>query len=406
MTAFIASFHILIALIGLVVSVSPASAGELPWLHTKGDQIVDETGKPVVLRGVNLGGWLVEEMWMMPIVTIPPVGSGFPEIEDHSKLWSVIEKRFGPAEAQALRSALRNAWLGKDDLKRIRVVGLNVVRVPFLYDLLDEPDGLSWLDRVIDWAGQNGLYVILDMHGAPGRQSEADHTGEAGVNRFFKDAKMVARTEKIWADIAGRYKDRPEVAGYDLLNEPMGAKDSASLYAVQNRLYKAIRAVDPRHLIFVEDGYKGINRMPRPSRFGWRNVVFSPHSYCFKAKSAKAQLDCRREFVSHIARKQEQAAVPFYIGEFNVEPHGRPATVQRLISIFEKHGWSWSFWTYKVVMREGTDTLWGLYRNPDPVKEPLDPFRDTADDLRRKLSQIRTENLLENSPLKSALARH
>lgn len=406
MTELVTSLRILVAFVYLLIVVGPALAGELPWLHTKGGQIVNETGKPVMLLGVNLGGWLVEEMWMMPIVTVPPVGSSFPEITDHSNLWHVIEKRFGQAEAQMLRSALRNAWLGEDDLKRIRGMGFNTVRVPFLYDLLDEPDRLSWLDRVIDWAGQYGIYVILDMHGAPGRQSDADHTGKVGVNRFFKDAKMVVRAEKVWAAIARRYKDRPEVAGYDLLNEPMGAKDSVSLYAVQNRLYKAIRAVDTRHLIFVEDGYKGVSRMPRPSSFRWRNVIFSPHSYCFKAKSANAQLGCRKQFVSQILRKQRQSPVPFYIGEFNVEPHGRSATVQRLIGLFEKHGWSWSFWTYKVVMRDGTNSLWGLYRNPDPVKEPLDPFRDTADDLKRKLSQVRTEHLVQNSALKSALARH
>lgn len=406
MTALVASPRILIAFVYLLIVVGPASAEELPWLHTQGRQIVDDAGKSVVLRGVNLGGWLVEEMWMMPVVTVPPVGSGFPEITDHGNLWHVIEKRFGHAETQKLRSAFRNAWFGEDDLKRIRGMGFNTVRVPFLYDLLDEPDGFSWLDRVINWAGQNGLYVILDMHGAPGRQSDADHTGKVGVNRFFKGAKMIARMENIWASIARRYKDRPQVAGYDLLNEPMGAKDSASLYAVQNRLYKAIRAVDPRHLIFVEDGYKGVNRMPRLSRFGWRNVVFSPHTYCFKAKSAQAQLGCRKQLVSQILRKQRQSPVPFYIGEFNVEPHGRPATVKRLIGIFERHGWSWSFWTYKVVMRDGTNTLWGLYHNPDPLKEPLDPFRDTADDLKRKLSQVRTEHLVQNSALKLALASH
>ena len=403
MTGLSASFHILIAVVCLAIGVNPASAGELPWLHTKGGHIVDETGKTVVLRGVNLGGWLVEEMWMMPFVTIPPAGSGFPEITDHSKLWNVIEKRFGRDETQVLRSALRDAWLGEDDLKRIRGMGLNTVRVPFLYDLLDEPDGYSWLDRVIDWAGQNGLYVILDMHGAPGRQSDADHTGKVGVNRLFKEAKMVARTAKIWAALAGRYKDRPEVAGYDLLNEPMGAKNSASLYAVQNRLYKAIRAIDPRHLIFVEDGYKGAAHMPRPSRFGWRNVVFSPHTYCFKAKSAEAQLGCRKPFASEILKKQRQSPVPFYIGEFNVEPHGRPATLRRLIGIFERHGWSWSFWTYKVVMKDGTDSLWGLYRNPNPIREPLDPFRDTAGDLLRKFRQLRSGALVENAALADSL---
>jgi hypothetical protein len=400
------SVYVLLCLCWPVSGYSVAFAGELSWLRSEGKRIVDEHGKTVWLRGINLGGWLVEETWMMPFETVPPPGSGFPEITDHVKLWSVIERRFGQSKTQTIRSALRNAWLGEHDLERIRSTGLNAVRLPFLYDLLDEPDGFSWLDRVIDWAGQNGLYVILDMHGAPGRQSDADHTGEVGKDRFFKNPVLIKRAEKIWADIARRYKGRPEIAGYDLLNEPMGAKDSASLYKVQTRLYKAIRAVDTRHLIFIEDGYKGVNRMPRPSRMGWRNVVFSPHSYCFKARRAKDQLSCRKEFVSKILKKQRQSPVPFYIGEFNVEPHGRPSTLKRLIKIFERHGWSWSFWTYKVVMKEGTTSLWGWYRNPAPLKEPLDPFRDTADDLLRKIEQVKTERLVENPLLGTVLGQH
>lgn len=405
MTPRIFSVRVLLCLCWLASGCSFALAGELPWLRSEGTKIIDEQGNPVLLRGVNLGGWLVEETWMMPFETVPPSGSRFPKITDHVKLWNVIEMRFGHAKAQTIRSALRNSWLDEDDLGRIRRAGLNVVRVPFLYDLLDEPDGFSWLDRVIDWAGRKGIYVILDLHGAPGRQSDADHTGETGVNQLFKDIDMVRRTEKVWTDVARRYKERPEVAGYDLLNEPMGARDSASLYKTLNRLYRAIRAVDRRHLIFIEDGYKGVRHMPPPSLKGWHNVVFSPHSYCFKARSASGQLVCRKRFVDEILIKQKQARVPFYIGEFSVEPHGRPATFVRLTGIFERHGWSWSFWTYKVVMKEGADSLWGWYRNPDPVKEPLDPYRDTADDLLRKFRQLRTDQLMENALLGTAFGQ-
>ena len=77
--------------------------------------------------------------------------------------------------------------------------------------------------------------MILDLHGAPGRQSGDHHTGEAGVNRLFSDAAPVKQTAAVWAKIAARYRDHAEVAGYDLLNEPMGAPNSATLYVVMDK---------------------------------------------------------------------------------------------------------------------------------------------------------------------------
>ena len=132
------------------------------------------------LRGVNLGGWLVEETWMMPFETVPPPTTDFRTFADHVCLWAMIDRRFSRVDGQNIRAALRNAWLTKNDVKRVAAAGLNCVRVPFLYDFLDEPEGFRWLDRIVDWARSTGIYVIFDLHGAPGRQSEADHTGEGG----------------------------------------------------------------------------------------------------------------------------------------------------------------------------------------------------------------------------------
>ncbi len=86
-------------LIALVCLPGLAPAADLPWLRAEGTKIVDPSGKPVPLRGANLGGWLVEEMWMMPFVTKPPEGSGLPEIRDHASLWKVVEKRLGAEQA-------------------------------------------------------------------------------------------------------------------------------------------------------------------------------------------------------------------------------------------------------------------------------------------------------------------
>ncbi len=326
----------LCALLTLLAGALPCKAGELPWLRAEGKKIVDEAGKPVVLRGFNLGGWLLQEMWMAPFVTKPPEGSQFKEIKDHVTLWRVLEQRFGPEEASRLNVAFRDAWLNESDFKRIHDAGFNSVRLPFIHHLRDEPQGLFfWLDRAVDWAKKHDLYIVLDMHGAPGGQSNNMITGELGTNKLFFDPAMVEETARLWAQIAQRYKDRPEVAGYNLLNEPMGAPNNSTLYLVQDQIYRAIRAVDTRHIIIVEDGYKGFDQMPLPAVVGWQNVVLSIHSYDFNAKDAQAHVRQYENLVTNVTKEQNARGVPFYLGEFIIEPRlvvgavdlqsGRPA---------------------------------------------------------------------------------
>jgi hypothetical protein len=378
-----------------------ARAADLPWLRTDGTRIVDEAGKTVTLRGANLGGWLVEEMWLMPFQTKPPEGSGLAEVKDHVSLWRTIEGRLGAAERDRIRTALREAWIAEADFDRVRDAGMNHVRVPFIFDMLEEPDGFSWLDKALERAKARGLYVVLDLHGTPGRQSGEHHTGEAGVDRLFKDPASVARTEKVWAEVARRYRDRPEVAAYDLINEPMGAPDAAAVYRVQGRLLRAIRAVDPKHMIIVEDGYKGMDTLPRAGRSGWTNVVLSTHHYHFNAKSADDQIKAAEGFVSAATKIRKDRRAPYYVGEFQQEPHGSPATMARFIQGLDRAGHSWAVWAYKTAMKDGGGGMWGWHRRPKPL-DALDPFRDSAADLLRKLDQVRTERLMEDAALTEA----
>ena len=54
---------------------APSAPRPLTMLKAQGTSIVDGDGRKVTLRGFNLGGWLVEEMWMQPFVTTPPAGT-------------------------------------------------------------------------------------------------------------------------------------------------------------------------------------------------------------------------------------------------------------------------------------------------------------------------------------------
>ncbi len=410
MTRFLTLVILLLTLIALPAPDSAdtlparaaASGAALPFLHAQGTDIVDDSGHIVTLRGINLGGWLVEEMWMQPFVTKPPPGSAWKPIKDHVSLWSTVEKRLGAAGRERVQTAFRQAWVDESDFQRLHAAGFNCVRLPFLSGLVDEPGGLHWLDQAVSWANRNQIYVILDLHGAPGGQSDQAHTGQADVNAFFRDPANIAAAEAVWTQVARRYRGNSGVAGYDMLNEPTGTPNSDTLYVVQDHLYRAIRAGDPKHLIFIEDGYTGLEWMPFPAPIGWENVVYSTHYYDFNAKTADDQQKALDGYVAGIEKEQRRRQVPFYIGEYGLEPHGTPAVLTNLLLTLQSKHISSSLWTYKVAWAGGGQSLWSLYSNTHAIA-PLDPFQDTEAELIRKCTQVRTEHLEVNPGMAQAL---
>jgi len=287
---------------------------------------------------------------------------------------------------------LREAWLNESDFDRMKAAGFNCVRLPFFASLLDEPEGMQHLEKAVAWAEKRGIYVVLDMHGAPGRQNKDHHSGEADRNEFFKKDEHVEAACRVWEKVARRFAGRKAVAGYDLLNEPAGAENPATMHAAHDRLYRAIRAVDKEHLIIVEDGYKGAETFPLPSAAGWKNVAYSLHVYGFVSKSAEDQLAKLAWFREECQKAQAMYGVPIYVGEFNQEPHGTRETMQAFVDEMVKNGWGFAQWNYKLVMPKGNSTMWGYYRNPHPV-EAIDPFRDSEAEMIRKCQQYRTEKL-------------
>ena len=391
-------------LAGTKLFAAPApSAAPLPLLHAQGTTLADPSGHIVTLKGINLGGWLVEEMWMQPFVTRPPAGSSFKRIKDHVSLWNTVETRFGPAGKARVQTAFRSAWINESDFKRLHDAGFNCVRLPFLASLVSEPGGLHWLDQAIQWAGENGIYVILDMHGAPGGQSDQGHTGQADQNLFFKDPANITLAEKVWTQIAHRYRNNSVVAGYDTVNEPMGTPNSDTLYVVQDRLYQAIRAADASHLIFIEDGYTGIQWMPFPAPIGWVNVAYSSHYYDFKAEDETDQQEAVDRYVASVERESARRTVPFYIGEYGLEPHGTKEILTGLLQTLDAQHISSSLWTYKVMWTHGGQSLWSLYSNTHPVT-PLDPFTDTEEQLIEKCAQLQTDRLDPNPNVAAAFS--
>lgn len=396
----IASLLLGVALLG---GTARAQTPAMPFLRADGARIETQTGQPTILRGFNLGNWLVEEMWLSPFDTDPPAGSPLPKITDHVRLRQVFISRFGQAHADQLLESWRQNFITPADFARLKADGANCVRLPFTVDLESEPGGLfRWLDIAVAGAKAQGIYVVLDLHGAPGRQGPEHHTGQEGVNLFFKDARYRAQTAGWWARIAAHFKNEPAVAGYDLLNEPVSAANAATLHFVSNQLYRAVRAADPNHIVIIEDGYKNPDQMPDPKVMGWTNVVYSFHSYKFDAKNADDYDSHLKDWVMAQSKKVQDAwQVPVYIGEWNLEPHGTPEKFRQYVQTFEAGNLSWSLWTWKTTSKWG-GSQWGLYTPKNGLKA-INPFSDSFEEILGKIPEVRTENLVRNDEFAEAL---
>jgi len=373
-------------------------------LHAKGTDIVNSAGETVILRGVNLGGWLVEEMWMTPWQEEPPHGTDLPKIEDHVSLWGVVEKRFGADAMYKIRDTWRDNWITESDFSRIRAAGFNHVRVPFLYSLLDEPNGLKRLHWAVDTAAKYGLYSILDLHGAPGCQNESDHSGQVRKNRLWFDVENITKFEDVWMTLGREFGSDPNVAMFDLMNEPMGAPNPAMLAIVYDRVYRAVRKTAPDKLLVIEDGYKGFDTTIHPNVAGWTNVVYSLHFYNFDAKEPGDHIKGLKSHTPKEKELQGYRQTPLYIGEFNLEPHGTPQGMHDVTSEMEKLGWSWTMWTYKTDSKGGPMGQWGFYSR-EHKPDPINAFQDSIETLMKKIQTTRTENFKAVSGLAESIKR-
>lgn len=362
------------------------------FLTVSGSSLVNRNGKEVILRGVNLGGWMLQESWMCPVTGVDGEWGNLDTIE------AFKEGGMTDEQIQQLFDTYQDNWITEYDLDIIAEAGANCVRVPFWYrnfmlneagdwidDDLDNNPGFKRLDWIIEQAGARGIYVILDLHGAPGGQSMNHSTGTVGRNDLYSSEECRATMKKLWVAIAERYKDEPAVAAYDLMNEPQNNDgfeanenfvspwDSAA-WEQTNDLYRemieAVREVDTEHVISLE-GIWRIRNLPFPKVEGWANMLYQVHLYDDTAQFKTLATD--------IAGYGKSQDVAILVGEFsNMDG----------IEICENNGISWTTWTYKGG-KGGMGTWFWYYGNPSAVNPTVDDF-DTA--LEKWGEALRTEN--------------
>lgn len=278
--------------------------------------------------GVNLGGWLLWEGWIF--------GKGFTA---QSAIADQLTELVGHEETSRFRDGIYRNFVAESDLAKIVELGFNSVRVPVSWRLLEDDAGWRVLDRLIDDCEKRRLYVVLDLHAAPGGQSRLFicDPGKAG-DAVWNSPDSQLRTIALWQAIAQRYRDRTTVAGYDLLNEPM-APGGTALVDLYHRIIAAIRAVDPQHLIILE-GNKLATDFSMFSRPLTDNQAYSFHIYnWFGDDRAKRLAGYRALSVSQ--------NLPVWCGEFGENNYEMIRTTVHMFDAPENGFCGWSFWTWK-----------------------------------------------------------
>ncbi len=393
----------------LVLALFATSAATaLPPLNVDGPRFADDQGRTVQLRALNLGSWLMIEPWISGIEW----KGGGPLNE--APLYDALTSRFGVEGREALLDAYREHWIAEGDLRRARDLGFNALRVPFSYRILEEDSrpyaykegGWRLLDRVVGWCRDLDLYCILDLHRAPGGQTGAG----LDEGRLWSDEAYVNRTEALWRAVTLRYKDRPEVAGFDLLNEPIAAPSAGALVRLYDRLYRAVREADPGRILFLEPPFPigGPEQLPDPGGMGWRSVSYSYHPYAtVRGFFPVIGLGWMKWLgLPPWTEARERWQVPVFAGEVNcigVDGSALPgplngdleACLDDLLGEAEGRGWSWALWTAKYA-GGSRGSLWGVSGREAPGK--IFPATDSREDLLRKFAERNSTNGFATPP--------
>ena len=324
-------------------------------LKRNGQKIVDQYGNEVLLRGMGLGGWMLQEPYMMEMTGIASA-----QWEIRSKIQTLI--------GAANTTAFYNSWLAnhltRRDIDSLASWRFNSVRLPMHYNLFTlpieqepVPGNQTWLDQgfaltdsLVKWCSANHIYVFLDLHAAPGGQGKdyAICDGDPSKTSLWDSYDNKQKTIALWKKLAQRYAGEPWIGGYDLLNEPnwsfttggnqngCSETSNAPLRQLLVDITSAIRQVDANHLIIIEGNCWGNNYSGMLPVWDL-NMALSFHKYWSynDQNSVQGMIDIRNQY-----------NIPIWLGE-----SGENSNVwfTEAITLFEKNKIGWSWWPLKKI---------------------------------------------------------
>jgi len=338
-----------------------------------------------VIKGVNLGNWLVLEKWMSPDLfagTDAEDETGLCEQLDHA----VLAERY---------RTHRSTFITERDFAQLAHLGIDSVRIPVPYTVFGDAEPfvgcIEYLDRAFDWAAAHGLRIMIDLHTVPGSQNGFDNGGLCGVCRWHRSPEDVASTLDLLERLAARYRGHPAFWALEVLNEPISeelwvaldiprrypASDPADAAASEpvptdflktfyRDAYRRIRAADPDVTIVFHDGFRLAEWGDFFAAEGFENYLLDTHLYLMMHTwlAGEDDLDgylayAETEFVPALAAAAEHS--PLIVGEWCLNTSAEAivsADLQtrrdyyRRIADAQLRAWGitqgWFYWSYKL----------------------------------------------------------
>lgn len=349
------------------------------FVRVDGANLVTPEGEVLFIRGTNLGNWLNPEGYMF----------GFRNVNSAHFIDEMLREAIGPDATNEFWATFKDNYITEADIAFIASTGANTIRLPFHYKLFTdedymglcaEQDGFERMDKVVEWCREYGLYVILDMHDAPGGQ-----TGDNIDDSYGYPWLLVSETSQrlyadIWRRIADHYKEEPVILGYDLLNEPIApyfgddmAMLNGKLKALYRRGFDAIREVDKEHIIILGGAQWNSNFEPLEDCNFDEQVMYSCHRYGG---------DPTPEAIGSFIAFRDKVNRPMYMGEIG---HNTYEWMAEFSATMQANNIGYTFWPYKKI----GSSSWVGFAAPEGWQAVI----DIAESPRTSYAEIREARL-------------
>ncbi len=317
-----------------------SSASPNEFVRVEGTDLIRPNGEKLFIKGTNLGNWLNPEGYMF----------GFGRTNAPHRINQMLCELVGPDATKVFWKEFKDAYITFDDINFIAATGANTIRLPFHYKLFtredfmglnDEAEGFARIDSVVNWCRNAGLYLILDMHDAPGGQTGDNIDDSFGYPWLFESEASRQLFFDIWRKIANYYKDEPVIIAYDLINEPIAPyfDNMEDLNSLLEPLYKeasaVIREVDKNHIIMLGGAQWNGNFKPFSDSTFDNNIMYSCHRY--GGEPTKAAIQTIIDF-------RDQVNLPMYMGEIG---HNTNEWMDAFCKVMEDNNIGYTFWPYK-----------------------------------------------------------
>lgn len=310
------------------------------FVRIEGPDLIQPDGNKLLIRGTNLGNWLNPEGYMF----------GFNKANSGRFINEMFCQLAGPDFTAAFWKKFKDNYITQKDIDFIASTGANTVRLPFHYKLFTNEDymgltanqdGFARIDSVVNWCRKNSLYLILDMHDAPGGQTGDNIDDSYGYPWLFDSEESQLLFCDIWKKIARYYRNETVILGYELVNEPIAPyfenmeELNSKLEPLYKRAVKAIREEDQDHIILLGGSQWNGNFKPFSNGGYDDKLMYTCHRYGGAAT---------KEAISGFIQFRDSVNLPMYMGEIG---HNSDEWQADFCRVMEENNIGWTFWPYK-----------------------------------------------------------